>query len=431
MPTLDVAISTANNWPNVQSILNREGGPGQVFWIETAEARSRRWCRGAKALLQERGYELQVCSFPQEADHDAAIFAQTLIQALPAENFTPHLHLNGGTKWMQVMLSQALPSARIHYIEGERRTFMTEEGWGTDVHHVQPDLADILLCYGYARCPALFQTGISECLDAPDWSEPFRLWQTTQFKTKQEKLQGFESNFRRDLKKLLERGTLGLSRDGNALLDWLSSSEARDIFFRSHAFPGERLAKSWHSLLLQADWWVGYHTGQWKRPGEGPGWGHRFEKQAGEALAPYAPIWDAQALHANWRLVDMEQPDRDHAEIDHLWLLKSGRTVVFECKAWGEKREDDFSTRKDLAARLQNYRSCLGSLSSMVLCIQVSSRLNPGRIDTIRELSDSLRLPEPLWVGETPEAPFRVTNGGEILPPLAEQMRVLRASLRL
>lgn len=433
MTILDIALSSANNWPDVQSILDRTGEPGSILWIETAEARRKRWGKGAVALLGMNGREVLTLQLSDQADHEPSRFAEEIqAQRLQMDlDQEVHLHLNGGTKWMQVILTQAFPEGSIHYIEGERHHLKTEGGWSTEGIGIQPDLEAILMCYGFERKPLGLPKSLGEFLPTDGWGPAFVEWQISHLhmteKVAKQKLEWFSG----DLTEVLDWSGMTTSFDALAFSDLATSKDGLALMAWRKRMSEERVQEIWCDFQLHLDWWIGHSCGRWTGNQSPPSAGHLFEKQVSSALAPYAQEWGVHATHQNWTIVSADLPQMDHAELDILWLLKSGRTVVFECKAWNQRREGEVSTRKDLAGRLENYRRSLGSLSQMVLCLRANSTLTQDRLDATRDLVDSLGLPEPLWVSRRPTKPIAVSNSAEILPPLAEQMQALREGLRL
>ena len=433
MTTLDIALSTANNWPNVQSLLNREGEAGPVLWIESAQARHQRWSPGALALLAEHGREVRTAALAEAADHDPALFAQQ-IQALQAglePGLDLRLHLNGGTKWMQAVLAQTFPDADIHYIEGERQFLRLRGAWRTEGLRLRPRAEDILLCYGYRRKPQTLPGPLGEGLEEAAWGQAFVSWLIGSMRRTPDQAEHQRRQFARDLKEMVDWSGLADSVDALDFLDMATSPEGHDLVAWAQGKPGKRLREPWWDFQLQLDWWLGHRCGRWAAGQVPPNVGHLFEKQADTALAPFQSEWGVEAGHRNWTLVALDLPDMDHAELDLLWVLKSGRALVFECKAWNQKQAGEVSTRKDLAARMQNYRRSLGSLAEMVLCLRCDTHLNQQRLDNTRNLVDSLGLKEPLWIARQALQPFRVPGSPEVLPGLPEQMATLRGSLRL
>mgnify|MGYP001138438446 CR=1 FL=1 len=430
----DIAISTRQNWTNAQTILDSKENPGRVLLVETGEARQKNWSQGLTQLLGMNGFEVDQIVLDRAADQDPALFQEQILQVVQeaADSTNLHLHLNGGTKWMQVMLSQAFPSAHSHYVDGRHHLQGGAEGWTVQPLGLRPDLNAILLCYGFQRVERTCSRSIDEALEDTAWEGAFSAWQQKAFRPNPGQIGQRIQQFRRNLGWLITRANLVGSQDGDLLLACGMEEETLHAYEQHCQWAKLGQARDWwfHSLV-QTEWFIGHLLGEHRRPDDGPGWGHHFEHDAAHALAPFQKDWGVHQALRNLRVTSPVLHGGLHTELDILWLLESGRCLVFECKAWGGDQSGALSTRKDLAGRIQNYRACLGSMAQMVLVVKCSQVMSRERLEQTEDLAESLGLPCPIWITATPDQEVDIPGLDEGVPPLADQMERLGRGLRL
>lgn len=427
---VDIALSSEQNWANVQSILDRNEGPGRVFWLETYEAQSRRWTRGAKSLLESRGYQVEVFPFNELADVDPSTFHRQLSEVIATHlgaDTVVHLHTNGGKKWMQSILSDVFRQAFVHYIELGDHLSRDIHGWHRQPTRTQPELTDILACYGYERKWPSW-TIIGQAL-ARSWHDPFRAFLQDRGVPRALRSPAL-AIFERQLPWFIQAAGLLECRTETRIPSAYPGLEQAFCL----AFPGDSKlglgGNAWSDFRTCWNWW--WAETKLRRTPPQDSAGAPFEVITSELIRRYSDAW---GVHRSYSNVDTEHPERpgqSFAEMDVLWLLRTGQAIVFECKALPSETK---GLRKDLSGRIRNYRACLGSYVRCVLVWKVDHRFTPETMHSLRDTTDSLNMPEPLWVCGSHDRPYNVNDEFgttiEILDPFMNQMETLKQSLRI
>ena len=350
-PPLDIAVSTAQNWANVQSILGRPGPIGAVLWIESPLAREKEWSRWSSELLVESGCQ-GIFALEDEgaAESDPAAFQRQVSEALtPFRSRDIHLHLNGGTKLMQVALVDLLgQEVALHYCaHGLHHTRPQGGNWLSQESQLALTFEALLFAYGF------------EHRDKEDAQYPDLVWMFEQYR----KLH-FAENVRRigavkantwitDNWKTFRRHYRWAHRVSGAesftnVLEWAEQPGALVAFQEKNqdnkANPTAARAR-WEAFLADMK--------RLRVPSETRSPGDAFEARVSMALNALAPEFKVQHSASNLQIFS-KGGTAPRAEIDHGWLLPGGVIWVFESKV-------GLLDRKDLEARKSAYSQCLGS----------------------------------------------------------------------
>lgn len=381
MNILDIAISTEQNWANVQSILGRPGHAERVVWLETPSAAAGKWAACSKALLLGNGCEdsLTLSMGPDEEVDPAALQAWLAAQSETFAGQELHLHLNGGTKLHQAVLSDALGSqATLHYTQNGVHHHRSQGGtWSSGPSAMTPSFADLLYCYGFE-----IQPGRIQFLDLNAFRDAFFVRQRgiTPAAT-EEQLQARWYAFQKTA--TWAQRTSGAGGEAPRLAAWLQSASARAAFLAYRRAlrpdrPDPLLMNDWQNFEREMDWVMGQVAGEVDPQAEAfTPRGVAFEAEVGEALASARRHFPVVQASNNLHIHPIGQVLR-RAEVDHAWMLPGGRVWVFECKA-GQ------ATRKDMEARLRALRECFGSSVRVFLVVPVQG--------DHQEMGEVLRMP--------------------------------------
>jgi hypothetical protein len=373
---------------------------------------------------------VEVFPFNELADVDPDSFhrqiSEVIVTHLGADTVV-HLHTNGGKKWMQSILSDVFRQAYVHYIELGDHLSRDIHGWHRQPTRTQPDLNDILHCYGYERnWPSWTIIGQA---GTRSWHDPFNAFLEAR---------GVPGNlqtpalaaFDRQLPWFIQAAGLLECRNETGIPMAYPSLE--HAFCK--AFPGDSKLglglNAWSDFCTCWNWWLAETARRRKQPQASTG--ASFEVLTSKLIQRYADAWGVHRSYSNVDIQHPERPGQSFAEMDVLWLLSTGQAIVFECKALPYETR---GLRKDLSGRLRNYRACLGSYVRCVLVWKVDRRFTPETMHGLRDTTDSLNMPEPLWVWDNFDCPREVKDAVgtsiERLDPFAKQMEFLKQSLRI
>lgn len=394
MPTLDIAISTENNWANVQSILGRPGHAEHVLWVDTPKAAEARWAFHADSLLLANGInDTRTVALTRVEEEDPAAFQKWAMRLAQEEQGKElHLHLNGGLKLHQVVLSEVLGAqASLHYTnQGHHHVRRPGGVWETHPSAMSPRIEALLYCYGYEVQPAKVQTLDIEAL-APSYLQK---QQAQSPHATEVTLRGRWYAFRKTF--LWAQRASGAEGDPLRLGSWLASSEAIEAFMNMRRelrtdLPEAKLRSDWGRFLEQGTWALqNTQAAAGSEPSPFTPAGARFEEQVGKALLIARSWFPVEDFGQNLHIHPIGHPIR-RAEVDHAWALTGGRVWIFECKA-------GVAIRKDLEARIRVLKGCFGSQAEFFL-------VGPSRDEILQGLKDhgeALRIPV-LSLGDDPD----------------------------
>ena len=365
MNILDIAISTEQNWANVQSILGRPGHAERVVWLETPSAAAGRWATCSNALLLASGCEdsLTLSMGPDEEVDPAAL--QTWVTA-HAETFADrelHLHLNGGTKLHQAVLSDVLGNrATLHYTQNGVHHHRPQGGtWSSGPSAMTPSFTELLYCYGFE-----IQPGRIQFLDLNAFRDSFLARQKGFTPTAtEEQLQARWYAFQKTAS--WAQRTSGAGGEASRLAAWLQSASAQAAFLAYRRGlrpdrPDVLLTRDWQNFEREMGWALGQVAAEGDPEAEAfTPRGVAFEAEVGQVLAQAAAHFPVVQAGSNLHIHPIGQVLR-RAEVDHAWMLPGGRVWVFECKV-------GVAARKDMEARLRALRECFGSSVRVFLVV--------------------------------------------------------------
>ena len=415
---LDILVSSGQPWANAASVLGRPGDAGDVLWIETPLARRKRWSAGASVLLAAQGFTILDPIVLEERDTQDLTQLQVRVrQALsPQDGRTWHLHLNGGTKLLSSVIQEVVGNrADLHYSEPGHHHVRAFGGWESYEPGLGVRLADLLLCYGMETDRAGWATDRRRPSPAgsslADRKAAFIEWQRGVAQDK---------GLPVDEQALLARWTAhdhafrdAQSRNPETPLQklpaWIASPEGRDWFasyrlrLRPNLVPAQLAAQHRH-FWTNVRWEVTYAESHLPAAAGIPG------APEGSAGAAYEALVESRLLPLEERFAVMDRaanlrvfvPGGDAllVEMDHVWLLKSGRVLVFESKSgqW---------TVKDMRARIQTYKECFGSETRAILVMPPPASTDPQRVSAFkqsRENAEAMGL-DCLYIPDGPEWP--------------------------
>ena len=379
MNILDIAISTEQNWANVQSILGRPGPVGAVLWIESPLARERAWSRWSSELLCSSGCQ-EILSLDDEgaAESDPAAFQRQVREALaPYRQKELHLHLNGGTKLMQVALVDLLgQDASLHYSSrGLHHSRPRSGAWVTQVSQLVLTFEALLFAYGYEHrkkesplYPDLGWMGRQhKRRHIPGMAN--RLGPVQGRKRVAELWRIFTRHYRWAMKTSRAEGF-------SALRTWAEQPEALVTFREKSLANREDPAQAqtvWDDFLTDLQ--------HFRPPADPRDPGEAFEARAALVLNELAPEFGVQDAASNLQIFARDGSSA-RAEIDHAWLLPGGVIWIFESKT-------GCLDRKDLEARKSAYSQCLGRAVERVLLLFPQES---AHAETLREHGVALGL---------------------------------------
>jgi hypothetical protein len=403
---LDILVSSGQPWANAASVLGRPGDAGDVLWIETPLAQKRAWSRGASALLASQGFTILDPLLLESAEaQDLALLQRRIRRALAPQDGRPwHLHLNGGTKLLSTAIQEVLGNrADLHYSEPGRHHLRSFGGWRFFEPGLRVRLEDLLLCYGLETDRAGWATdrvrpepaGPSDA----DRQQAFSQWQQRLAEEKGHPLEEGAVRSRwtahdRTLREVrVERPDATLEE----LAAWLASSQGRSWFeayrlrLRPNLVPPQLAAQHHHScenIRWEAAWSNRQTPQVPKLPGPQKGsTGAAYETRVEALLSPLLERFAVMDHAANIRVL---APGSEAllVEMDHIWLLGTGRVLVLESKSgrW---------TVKDMRARMQTYKECFGSETRTLLVMPPLDSADPLRVNEFnqsRENADALGL---------------------------------------
>jgi hypothetical protein len=453
-PVLFVAVATGQNAANLPPILEMAEPGDQVLWLESAEARARRWAEGAREVLTARQIgSLDAVSVPDEPAGTGEALRQALAWHPSRRPVFVH---NGGTKLTSLILDRTLgagPRPILYGLERPAELWVFPEGIDGPLERRRyrragMGIAEILCCSGHR---------LSNLLPGSEGPPALRLWPAA-----------------------CDLGTDQYGVDAaataqaheNAHHRYLDREAAEDIFAKFEAalrllphrvgFWCKSVMDNTDALRRRAigpvtDWpaFAQEYSGQWQIvfntaakiahdaharagsksvPGDGR-LGARFEL----AVARRLQVWlaahgAAAAVVEAWHNVKIKRlgPSDLVAEWDLTLVLNNGVLLSLECKSFE-------CESKDLDARLLNLQRAATRPAKMVICVPLYTafddrdwfRATLKKSERIREVGQdwiALTLPgQPAdYSGQAPDgSPVRLR-----CPPFEERLDTLLAPYR-
>ena len=405
-PSLDILLSSGQPWANAASVLGRPGDAGGVLWIETPLAQKKGWSRGASALLASQGFTILDPLLLTDAEAQDLGLLQTRIRdvLMGQEGRAWHLHLNGGTKLLSSAIQEVVGNrADLHYSEPGCHHLRSFGGWKSFEPGFRVRLEDLLLCYGMESDRAGWVTdrvlpepaGASE----PDRRQGFLAWQQQlaaegHYPLELNALSGRWTAYDRALQDVRAEHPEASFAE---LAKWVFSPQGQDWFdaYRLRLRPAlvpVQLAAQYRHFCESIRWEVGRTAGQGpqvkKLPGAPAGSaGSAYEIRVEDLLMPLKERFTVLDHGANIR-VFTPGADTLLVEMDHIWLLGTGRVLVLESKSgrW---------TVKDMRARIQAYKECFGTETRPILVMPPLDSEDPMRVNEFnksRENAEALGL---------------------------------------
>lgn len=390
---LDIAIATKQNWANLVSILDRDGEIGDVLWVETPTARKAKWSQGCSEILRrEHRVVLTPVEVSREAEGDPSILAACLDGQIDRGREL-RLHLNGGTKLMQAVLSElAGPASIWHYVDGQR--FHTRQGgqWSHRPLRLRPNLSDILLSYGFEkRDPG--QQRLQLAGDLKVGGELHRAFMDKQARDYPDLAQGQRAGRWMGFSKNLEWLIVFLEQEGHAsipdrLREILKSPALLDDLFRAfHDKEVKRIGEQesqirslWFSFKKNLEW-VSEVKNTWLHAPTGPSPAAiEFETQVADTLDRIRERWGVAETLRNLHLFP-KGSDFSVAELDAVWVLPGGQVAIFECKLGTQ--DDKAGFRITLRSRAKAYEEALGIHARPFLVLPARPASNPKYLQPI------------------------------------------------
>jgi len=181
------------------------------------------------------------------------------------------------------------------------------------------------------------------------------------------------------------------------LADWICSREGQAWFteYRRRLRPNRAdrqieadLRHFVENLNWEAQWRQGQIPAEVRPAGPHPdAEGDRYERRVIQALGEVRERFGVLDQLNNLR-VFRSGSDALFTEMDHVWLLPSGRVVVFEAKAGSWQV-------KDLRSRMQTYRACFGSATQAILVrppVDLTDPAQRSESERSRENAEALGL---------------------------------------
>lgn len=397
---LDILVSSGQPWANAASVLGRPGDAGDVLWIETPLARKKRWSAGASVLLAAQGFTiLDPIVLEERETQDLTRLQARVRQALsPQDGRTWHLHLNGGTKLLSSVIQEVVGNrADLHYSEPGHHHVRAFGGWKFYEPGLGVRLADLLLCYGMETDRAGWATDRRRSSPAgpnpSDRRAAFIEWQRGIAQDKgipiDEKT--IQARWTAHDHTLQDAQNQKPETPLQELPTWIASSEGRDWFasyrlrLRPNLVPAQLAAEHRH-FCTNVRWEVTYAENHLPTVANVPGAlegsaGAAYEAHVESLLQPLEERFAVMDRAANLR-VFVPGGDVLLVEMDHVWLLKSGRVLVFESKSgqW---------TVKDMRARIQTYKECFGSETRAILVMPPLASNDPQRVNAFNQSKEN------------------------------------------
>ena len=425
---LDILLSSGQPWANAASVLGRPGDAGDVLWIETPLAQRKGWSRGASALLASQGFTmLDPLLLTEDEARDLGLLQARIRGILTGQDGRAwHLHLNGGTKLLSTAIQEVVGNrADLHYSEPGRHHLRSFGGWNSFEPGFRVRLEDLLLCYGMETDRAGWATDRLR----PDPAGPSEADRRQGF-VEREQRRAEEMGYLLDPKTILGRWTAYDRTLQSAyaerpevtseeLVKWMKSAQGNDWFdtYRLRLRPSlvaAQLASEYRRFCETLKWETGWAAGRAPQPKRLPGavegsLGSEYEIRVEAALAPLCERFKVIDHAANIR-VFTPGAEMMLVEMDHVWLLGTGRVVVLESKSgnW---------TVKDMRSRMQVYRECFGTETRSILVKPPLASEDPWRVNAFNM---SLENAEALSLA----CVFIPANGDwpEGLPPVEDQI---------
>lgn len=375
---LDILISSGQPWANAASVLGRPGDAGDILWIETPLARKKGWTRGASDLLRAQGFTvLPPLEITEDEERDLGMVQRRVRETLATHDGRVwHLHLNGGTKLLSSTIQEVVGNrADLHYSEPGRHHLRSFGGWSSFEPGLRVRLEDLLLCYGQETDRAGWATDRPR----PESQGPSYTSRRNAFFEHQRELASRQGNVLEESalhsrwsaydRTLAETLLQQPESSPLELVQWLGTSEGLAWFsayrlrLRPHLLPIQVNAQLRH-FCETLRWEAGWQNAQAPHPTRSSGptegsVGALYETRVERALNPLRSQFGVIDQGSNIRVMT---PNAEAllVEMDHVWLLSTGRVVVFEAKSgmWNVK---------DMRSRMQNYRDCFGSETKAIL----------------------------------------------------------------
>lgn len=384
---LDIAIATKQNWANLVSILDRDGEIGEVLWVETPTARKAKWSQGCSEILRrEHRAVLAPVELTKEAEGDPSAFAACLDGRIDRSREL-RLHLNGGTKLMQAVLSEMAGAGSIwHYVDGQRFHTRQSGRWSHRPLHLRPSLSDILLSYGFEkREPG--QQRLQLAGDLKVGGDLHRAFMDKQARDFPDLAQGQRAGRWMGFSKNLEWLIVFLEQEGHAnipdrLREILKDQALLDGLFKAfHAKEVQRIGENenqirslWFSFKKNLEWvsevrntWINAQTGPSPAAIE-------FETRVADTLNQIRGKWGVDETLRNLHIFP-KGSDFSVAELDAVWALPGGQVAVFECKLGTQ--DDKAGFRITLRSRAKAYEEALGLHARPFLVLPARPASNP------------------------------------------------------
>ena len=366
--TLFIAFSTGQNIANLLPILELIEAHDQVLWIESETAQSHKWSDGACEILAERGIHverLQITDDPSRIEPAIRSHAQLIEHTGEVK-----LIANGGTKLQMMALSRAL-NGRVtellynhdKYCVLERYRKQADSLEPVRYHHYQRhtvDLPDVLQCQNREMQPGREERiWPGPLLELPQYGsdEDYTIEQhrkiyewVKNFPDKPKKAYSYQQAAERAphqhecFRKYILHAT-GKTEDTP-----LKEGDLEEIYNIAQNLD----LKAWKNTYKQVDREIA------------PDVGHDFE----EAVAARVQNWlhnnppFAEIVQSVWRNVKIKDQKKQSvsAELDVAILLKNGRLLHLECKAYD-------ASLKDMNSRLAELERSSSRLAKMVICV--------------------------------------------------------------
>ncbi len=367
---LFVVVSTGQNVANLPPLLEYAEAGDKVVWVESAEARRKGWSRGARSVLNRRGFEMLNDIEVDELDDFARLerSSRDAVALAREQGLQPHLVLNGGQKltpvglvrtWSdrgpvllygeqqpavcktfpgnldgpaeirpytrhKLELHEILEASGHQIFDGDASRFwpgpladdLAAEPYGADrnytaelhlTHHLRKEKSEV------ARLPSYLDTRKADADATREWKRALLSQLQKHGLVLAESQEGvFESVYNR---------TLGLVRRGAAALANVGRSQVRPL-------------------------------------------GPAFERAVARRVHAWLEAANHPAIQSAWRLVKVasrHEPTRIRAEYDVLLVLRSGVLWHLECKSFAAEQ-------KDLDARLLNLQQAGSLVARMAIC---------------------------------------------------------------